>query len=160
MHSINVTSTLPQVWHAAHISSFHPILMRSCSGCLHTLYDFTFYFFAVHLLSRLPFHSPDHLHLPCGGQEPCALSRMRTLAPLPKTTLSHTRVCMNQSWFMAFVQKTTIQQTSCARIGCPASVQDVGSSLRTKANANTKSACRCARGRRPQTSVTRKPHTS
>ena len=33
----------------------------------------SFLLFAVHLSSHLPFHSLDHLHLPCGWQEPCAL---------------------------------------------------------------------------------------
>ena len=44
--------------------------------------------FAFHPLSHLPFHSPDHLHIPCGGQEPSALLLMRSHAPLPSTTLS------------------------------------------------------------------------
>ena len=44
--------------------------------------------FAFHLLFHLPFHSPDHLHLPCGGQEPCALLRMRSHALLARTILS------------------------------------------------------------------------
>ena len=45
---------------------------------------------AVHLLSYLPVFLPGHqLLLPrCGGQIPCALQLMRTLAPLPSTTLS------------------------------------------------------------------------
>ena len=46
------------------------------------------YSFAFHLLSHLPFHSPDHLHLPCGGQEPCALLLMRSQALCPRTILS------------------------------------------------------------------------
>ena len=47
--------------------------------------------FAHHLLSYHPVFPPAHqLHLSgCGGQNPCALSLMRTLAPLPSTTLSH-----------------------------------------------------------------------
>ena len=46
--------------------------------------------FAVHLLSNRPVFPPGHqLHLPrCGGQVPCALQLMRTLALLPSTTLS------------------------------------------------------------------------
>ena len=42
-------------------------------------------------LSYHPVLPPAHqLHLPrCGGQIPCALSLMRTLAPLPSTTVSH-----------------------------------------------------------------------
>ena len=45
---------------------------------------------ADHLLSYHPVHPLAHqLHLPgCGGQIPCALPPMRTLAPLPSTTLS------------------------------------------------------------------------
>ena len=45
---------------------------------------------ADHLLSYHPVLPPAHqLHLPgCGGQIPCAHSLMRTLAPLPSTTLS------------------------------------------------------------------------
>ena len=45
---------------------------------------------AVHLLSYPPVFPPGHqLHLPrCGGQIPCAFQLMRTLAPLPSTTLS------------------------------------------------------------------------
>ena len=44
---------------------------------------------AVYLLSyRLVFLFGHQLHLPrCGGQIPCALPLMRTLAPLPSTTL-------------------------------------------------------------------------
>ena len=44
--------------------------------------------FVHHLLSYHPVLPPAHqLHLPrCGGQIPCALSLMRTLAPLPSTT--------------------------------------------------------------------------
>ena len=47
--------------------------------------------FAVYLLSYRPVFPPGHqLLLPrCGGQIPCALQLMRTLAPLPSTTLSH-----------------------------------------------------------------------
>ena len=45
---------------------------------------------ADHLLSYHPVLPPAHqLYLPgCGGQIPCALPLMRTLAPLPSTTLS------------------------------------------------------------------------
>ena len=45
---------------------------------------------AVYLLSYRPVFLPGHqLLLPrCGGQIPCALQLMRTLAPLPSTTLS------------------------------------------------------------------------
>ena len=47
--------------------------------------------FAVYLLSYHPVFLPGHqLYLPrCGGQIPCALQLMRTLAPLPSSTLSH-----------------------------------------------------------------------
>ena len=46
--------------------------------------------FAYHLLSYHPVLPPARqLHLPgCGVQIPCALSLMKTLAPLPSTTLS------------------------------------------------------------------------
>ena len=46
----------------------------------------------LHLLSHLPFHSPDlHLRLPCGlvrWEVPCALPRMRCQALWPRTILS------------------------------------------------------------------------
>ena len=58
--------------------------MRSCCVLLDSL-SLLLYIFSLTLL----FHSPDHLHLPCGGQEPCALLRMRTLASWPRTILSH-----------------------------------------------------------------------
>ena len=46
---------------------------------------------AVHFLSYRLVHLPSlQFLLPrCGGQIPCALPLMRTLAPLPSTTLSH-----------------------------------------------------------------------
>ena len=46
--------------------------------------------FAVYLLSYRPVFPPGQQHhLPrCGGQIPCALQLVRTLAPLPSTTLS------------------------------------------------------------------------
>ena len=46
---------------------------------------------AVHFLSYRLVHLPSlQLFLPrCGGQIPCALLLMRTLAPLPSTTLSY-----------------------------------------------------------------------
>ena len=66
------------------------ILMRSCC-VFDSLRLLHFPLFAVHLLSYHPVFPPGHqLHLPrCGGQIPCALSLMRTLALLPSTTLSH-----------------------------------------------------------------------
>ena len=65
------------------------ISMRSCC-VFDSLRLLHFPLFAVHLLSyRLVFPSVHQLHLPrCGGQIPCALQLMRTLAPLPSTTLS------------------------------------------------------------------------
>ena len=87
---LNVTLTLAQeqsVWRALHTCI---IFMRSCCVLLDSLRLF-FLPFAFHLLSHLPFHSPDHLNLPCGGQEPCALLRVRTLASWPRTILSQSR---------------------------------------------------------------------
>ena len=65
--------------------------MRSCV-CSDSLRLLHFPLSADHLLSCHPVFTPAHqLHLPrCGGQIPCALSLMRTLALLPSTTLSHT----------------------------------------------------------------------
>ena len=61
-----------------------------CSDSLRLLH---FPLSADHLLSCYPVLLPAHqLHLPrCGGQIPRAHSLMRTLAPLPSTTLSHFR---------------------------------------------------------------------
>ena len=72
---------------AHHVSCV--ILIRSCV-CFDSLRLLHFPLFAVHLLSYRPvFPSGHQLHLPrCGGQIPCALQLMRTLAPLPSTTLS------------------------------------------------------------------------
>ena len=58
-----------------------------CSDSLRLLH---FPLFAHHLLTyHLVLPSARQLHLPrCGGQIPCALSLMRTLALLPSTTLS------------------------------------------------------------------------
>ena len=65
------------------------ISMRSCC-VFDSLRLLHFLLFAVHLLSYHPVFPPGHqLHLPrCGGQIPCALLLMRTLALLPSTTLS------------------------------------------------------------------------
>ena len=65
------------------------ISMRSCC-VFHSLRLLHFPILAVHLLSYRPVFLPGHqLHLPrCGEQIPCALQLMRTLAPLPSTTLS------------------------------------------------------------------------
>ena len=79
----NVTLTLAHqqgVWRALHTC----VIFTHVVCCL-ILYDSLF---AFHLLSHLPFHSTDHLHLPCGGQEPCALLRMRTLASWPRSILT------------------------------------------------------------------------
>ena len=72
---------------ALHISCV--IFMRSCCA-FDSLRFLHFPLFAVYLLSYRPVFVPGHqLHLPrCGGQIPCALQLMRTLAPLPSTTLS------------------------------------------------------------------------
>ena len=63
--------------------------MRSCV-CSDSLRLLHFPPHADHLLSYHPVLPPAHqLHLPrCGGQIPCALQLLRTLAPLPSTTLS------------------------------------------------------------------------
>ena len=62
--------------------------MRSC--CMFdSLRLLHFPLFAVYLLSyHLVFLLGHQLHLPRCGQIPCALQLMRTLAPLPSTTLS------------------------------------------------------------------------
>ena len=81
-----------QIWRAQR--TFHVIscviFMRSCCvfDSLRRLHSLLF---AVCLLSyRLIFPFRLQLLLPrCGGQIPCALLVMRTLAPLPSTTLSH-----------------------------------------------------------------------
>ena len=56
------------------------IMCHESSPCAHV--------FVHHVLSYHPVLLPAHQHhLPrCGGQIPCALSLMRTLAPLPSTT--------------------------------------------------------------------------
>ena len=63
--------------------------MRSCC-VFDSLRLLHFPLFAVHLLSYHLVFLPGHqLHLPrCGGQFPSALQLLRTLAPLPSTTLS------------------------------------------------------------------------
>ena len=65
------------------------ISMRSCC-VFDSLRLLHFPLSAHHLLSYHPVLPPGHqLHLPrCGGQIPCALQLMRTLALLPSTTLS------------------------------------------------------------------------
>ena len=72
---------------APHISSV--ISMRSCC-VFDSLRLLHLPLLAVYLLSyRLVFLPGHQLHLPrCGGQIPCALQLMRSLAPLPSTTLS------------------------------------------------------------------------
>ena len=73
---------------AHHISCV--IFMRSCC-VFDSLQLLHFPLLAVYLLSyRLVFPPGHQLLLPrCGGQIPFALQLMRTLAPLPSTTLSH-----------------------------------------------------------------------
>ena len=69
--------------------------MRSCC-VFDSLRLLHFPLLAVYLLSYRPVFPPGHqLHLPrCGGQIPCALQLLRTLAPLPSTTLSHERALL------------------------------------------------------------------
>ena len=61
--------------------------MRSCC-VFDSLRLLHFLLLAVYLLSYRPVFPPGHQLLPprCGGQIPCALQLMRTLAPLPSTT--------------------------------------------------------------------------
>ena len=72
---------------------FHIIPMRHLHAphvvCL-ILRDFSLLLFAVYLLSHHSVHLLSlQLHFPqCGGQIPCALQLMRTLAPLPGTTIT------------------------------------------------------------------------
>ena len=72
---------------APHISC--DIFMRSCC-VFDSLRLLHFLVFAADFLSYRPVFPPGQQHhLPrCGGQIPCALQLMRTLAPLPSTTLS------------------------------------------------------------------------
>ena len=65
-------------------TSFHPI--HALLLCV-AWFSPTFYSL-LSIFSHLPFHSPDHLHLPCGGQEPCAPLIMRSQALWPRTILS------------------------------------------------------------------------
>ena len=71
-----------------------------CLSCAHhvsssfvlTLFDYSTFLTLLTIISLIiPVLPLAHqLHLPgCGGQIPCALSLMITLAPLPSTTLSH-----------------------------------------------------------------------
>ena len=65
------------------------IYMRSCS-VFDSIRLLHLPLLAVNILSYRPVFPPGHqLHLPrCGGKISCALQLMRTLAPLPSTTLS------------------------------------------------------------------------
>ena len=67
----------------AHFISSHPCAHVACCLILSNLLLFAFRF-----LSHLPFHSPDHLLLPRGRQEPCALLLTRSQALWPRTILS------------------------------------------------------------------------
>ena len=75
---------------SAHFTSSH-----ASSSCAHVvcliLHDFSPFLFLLSIFCPIVlFFPPGHqLLLPrCGGQIPCALLLMRTLAPLPSTTLS------------------------------------------------------------------------
>ena len=65
--------------------------MRSC--CVFDSPRLSLPLLAVYLLSYCPVHLPSFQLLlqRCGGQIPCALPLMRTLAPLPSTTVSQQR---------------------------------------------------------------------
>ena len=88
-HRITCTR-MAQVWVRTH--SITSMLHAHCGRCvwLLSLRRLHFPLLPHHLLSYRPvLPSARQLHLPgCGGQIPCALPPMRTLAPLPSTTLS------------------------------------------------------------------------
>ena len=89
-----------QVWRAQrtlHIISC-VIFVRSC--CVFDSPRLSLPPLAVYLLSCRLVHLPNlQLLLPrCRGQIPCALPLMRTLAPLPSTTLSKGAQKMSQTW--------------------------------------------------------------
>ena len=64
-------------WIKIKVCSAHFIHVSSACCVLLDSPRLSLLIFASHLLSHLPFHSPDHLHLPRGRQEPCALLQMR-----------------------------------------------------------------------------------
>ena len=81
---------MAQVWVRTHSITY--MLHAHCGRCvwLLSLRQLHFLLLSRHLLSYHPvLPSARQLHLPgCGGQIPCALPPMRTLAPLPSTILS------------------------------------------------------------------------
>ena len=90
------------------------ISMRSCCA-FDSLRLLHFPLFAIYLLSYRPVFLPGHpLNLPrCGGQIPCALQLMRTLTPLPSTTLSHYSKDEVQQWDTC-LQHTELRVISCS----------------------------------------------
>ena len=83
---------MAQVWVRTHtILCFNAHVSSGCCVWLLSLRRHLFHLCPHHLLSYHPvFPSARQLHLPgCGGQFPCALPPMRTLAPWPRTSLSH-----------------------------------------------------------------------
>ena len=93
-------------------------LMRSCV-CSDSRQLLNFPLLAVHLLSYHPGHQ---LHLPwCGGQVPCALQLMRTLAPLPSTT-SHSSI--HVEWILVLVtsRATLIETPTDVDVACASCV--------------------------------------
>ena len=104
---------------APHISCV--ISMRSCC-VFDSLRLLHFPLLAVYLPSYRPVFPPGHqLHLPrCGGQIPCALQLMKTLAPLPSTTLSqqearHTCVLVGCSARLTDLVATVMRANVCSR---------------------------------------------
>ena len=98
-HVVFLTDSHAHAWLKSCVCRARITCLES-SPCAHvfvpTLFDYsTFPLSADHLLSHHPVLPCAHqLHLPrCGVQIPYALSLMRTLAPLPSTTLSHCEYC-------------------------------------------------------------------
>ena len=98
------------------------------SSCAHvfvlTLRDFSIFLSLLSIFSLITVFPPSHqLHLPrCGGQIPCALQLMRTLTPLPNTTLSQFQrdeplLEVKAIWYLSLVSWVDRTYT-CARDTC------------------------------------------